>query len=428
MIAELLKLKTPRTLRKNVWLKRSELQIIQQKKLRRIVSHAYSNVPFYHRLFNSVGIKPDDIKTVDDLSKIPIITKSDVQSAGNEIISRGVNLSKCIVKKTSGSTGIPLDVVLSKRESVIHSMTYTRPQVENGVRLLRDVKLLVTAPRNIPKNKRLVEHFGILKMAYISVQDDISDQLQVLRKTDPDVISGYASGIRYLATEVLNEGFEKINSRLVFTGSEVLDQETRNIISSAFGDVFDGYGSLETGRMAWECSEHTGYHMDLDTVVMEFIRDGERVNADEWGEVVVTNLFSYTMPLIRYKIGDVAIYGDEICSCGREAPLMHSIEGRSDDFLKTLDGCIVSPRIITWTLRLIQGISQFKVTQDKEDKFIIELVSGEGFSEETIDQIEVGLKSILGEEAQIVEKIVEKIPIDKSGKRRSVVSKVDAFD
>ena len=121
------------TLRRNAWLKHSELERMQQKKLRAVIKHAYHNVPFYHRLFDSAGVKPDDIKTVDDLSKIPIITKSQIQHAGSDIIARNVEISKCTERTTSGSTGLPLKIIRCGEESSIGGATYSRLYKENGL-------------------------------------------------------------------------------------------------------------------------------------------------------------------------------------------------------------------------------------------------------------------------------------------------------
>jgi len=143
-------------LRRNAWLKRSELERMQQKKLRAIIKHAYYNVPFYHRLFDSVGVKPDDIKAVEDLSKIPIITKSQIQHAGLDIIARNTDISKCTERTTSGSTGLPLKIIRCEEESSIGGATYSRLYKENGQRG-RDIVYGITGPQNIPdvKNRSL---------------------------------------------------------------------------------------------------------------------------------------------------------------------------------------------------------------------------------------------------------------------------------
>lgn len=416
-------------LRRNSWLKRSELEKIQQKKLRAIIKHAYYNVPFYHSLFDSVGVKPGDIKTVEDMYKIPVTTKSQIQHSGEEIIARDINLNNCIKRKTSGSSGIPLNIIFLKTDTYMFEGTDLRSKTENGLDLLSDTTLHVTAPHNIPKGKRWFQYLGIMKSVHISVFDDINTQISILQKTHPNVISGYPMSLKLLAMAVQQKGIEGLNPRLCFCSSELLDKKSREFINSVFGtEVIDRYSAMETGCMAWECSEHAGYHMNIDTLVMEFIKDGERVSAGERGEVVITNLHSYALPLIRYKIGDIAItMAEEQCPCGRGLPLMKLIEGRTGDFVKVPDGGVFPPGIIALTMRSIPGIAHFRITQHKEDKFTVELVEGKDFSEETIYQIITEFKKVLGDNIYIEPKIVKEIAKDKSGKLRSVTSKVKVF-
>ena len=413
--------------RKNQWLKTPELERIQEKKLRAIISHAYHNVPFYHKLFDSVGVKPDDIKTVDDLSMIPIITKSQVRHAGNDIIAKGINLNKCEKDRTSGSTGEPLTIVFDKKYIELYRMVHGRTLLENGCRLFRDSIASITARcHSQDESKSLLQYIGLRKRYCISVYEDTSNQIRLLKKIKPDVLMGYPSSIKLLAMAVQEKDIKEIHPRLVFSAAELLDTDTRKLINSIFGvDMIDYYGSMEgSGMMAWECREHSGYHMNIDSVVMEFIKDGERVAAGERGEIVLTNLHSYAMPFIRYKIGDIGIPSDEECPCGRGLPLIEGIEGRMHDLIKLSGGRVLSPYKITSILVFIPGIAQFRLIQESEDEFLLHLVKGKEFCQETIEKVGGGLKNILGAGVHLEIQILDEIPIDPSGKIRSIISKV----
>ena len=421
--------KNRHVLRRNAWLKRSELERIQQKKLRAIIKHAYNNVPFYHKLFDSVGVKPDDIKTVDDLSKIPIITKSQIQHAGDEIIAKGMNINKCVELKTSGSTGVPLKIIRCGKELSVKGGTYIRTYKENGQRN-KDIVFNLTGPDNIPKNAKsryynlAARSVGIPKTIYVSVFEDIEDQVSILKETKPDVILGYPMSIKLLAMAVQDNGIE-INPRLIFTASELLDTESRELISSVFGvNPIDFYATTETDVTSWECGEHAGYHMNIDTNAIEFIKDNERVAFGEKGEIILTNLYSYAMPFIRYKIGDVGIPSEEQCPCGRDLPLMDMIEGRADDFLVLPSGKIISPRNIN-LLEYAHGITSYRIIQEKRNLITVQLVKAKDFSQNTITEVkELIKKGLLGEGINIEVEIVDKIPRDPSGKIHAVISKV----
>jgi phenylacetate-CoA ligase len=424
-------------MKRNLRLDRSDLEKIQQKKIRALIEHSYHNVPFYKRLFDSVGIKPNDIKTTEDLSKIPIITKFQVQHAGSDIIARNIDLGKCIQHATSGSTGLPLKIIMSGKESSIDSATYSRIFEENGVRSWSDTLYNLTGPHNIPDVKNRLSYLlhdlafkslGTPKYVYASVFYNINDQISILKKTNPTVISGYPKSIRLLAMAVLDKNI-KIHPRLIFTSSELLDAESREIITSAFGvNPIDFYANVENGVVAWECGEHAGYHLNIDTVAMEIIKNNENIAVGEKGEVILTNLYNYTMPFIRYKIGDIATACEEQCPCGIRLPLIKDICGRSDDFAVLPDGRIISPRFLSALMKPFWPVLlNWNIIQEKEDKFTIVLVRANDFSDDVLSQIETKFKHALGLDIQINFNIVDEIKKPKSGKIRSVISKVDAF-
>ena len=416
------------TLRNNVWLKTSELEAIQEKKLRAILNHAYRNVPFYHRLFDSVGVRPDDIKTIEDLSKIPIITKSQLKNANKEIVARNVDLNNCVERKTSGSTGMPLTLLFSKEDTLYAGVSYEGVRIENGFRPFRDILLSIGSPYIIPKGKkRWYQHLGVLRREGLNVFEPLDTQIQILQKVKPDAMSGYPSAIKLLAKEVRERDIKGVSPRLIFTAAEVLDSETRDFINSVFNvDLFDVYGAWETGCMAWECDEHAGYHMSRGTVLMEFVdENGEHVNPGERGKVVVTNLYSYAMPIIRYEIGDFAIPTDEECSCGRGGYLMKAIEGRCDDFIKIHDSRIIPPPVFWSMMKSVSGVSEFQVVQEKGDIIVVYVVKKEGAEDSTIfEGIDTEFKKVLGNNVFIKPKIVKEITRERSGKLRSVISRI----
>ena len=149
----------------------------------------------------------------------------------------------------------------------------------------------------------------------------------------------------------------------IFSTADLLDRGTRQLIESVFEvPVVDLYGSLEFGYMAWECSEHQGYHLNMESVVMEFLRDGHRVSNGESGEVVCTSLHSYAMPLIRYRLGDLCVPTDARCPCGRGLPLMTLIAGRANDTVKLPGGRIVTPQALADVMVEFAGmIHQFRI-------------------------------------------------------------------
>ena len=411
--------------RKNQWLKPSELEELQAKRLRAMIKHAYDNTEFYHRKFKEAGIRPENIRNVDDLNKVPFTTKSEIREhSTGSMLAKGVDLKQCMVTETSGSTGIPTKVVYDSYANDFSKAINLRSHLENGLKPWS--KWAIFGDPHHFQKPTWFQKFGVLSPNWISVFDPVEKQIEYLQKFKPDVLSGYASSIYLLSQAIEEKGIEGIAPKVVISTSEILDPSTRDSINSVFDvKMVDHFGCVELNRTAWECGEHAGYHIDSDAIVMEFVQDRENVSTGERGEIVYTGLFNYAMPLIRYNIEDVGVPSDDVCPCGRGLPLMKLIEGRSDSFMQTPDGRIFSPRLISLTMRRIAGIEKFKAIQERKNHIRILIVGDQMFSEATVAQIKHGIKDVMGKEIHVDIESVEEIPRDKSGKVRCAVSKVE---
>jgi phenylacetate-CoA ligase len=232
-----------------------------------------------------------------------------------------------------------------------------------------------------------------------------------------------------------NYGASGISPRIIFTGGEVVTQESRIIAKKTFGvEPFETYGSVEFGDLAFECNEHCGLHIITDSVLIEFVDEaGEYVSPGEQGEIIVTGLWNYVMPLIRYKIGDLGIPADEKCSCGRSWPLIKSLQGRSNDYLVLRDGRKISylylQRVVFHKIlrENIFAMSQYQIIQDRIDRIILKIVKGREFNPEILERLKKSLEkefNKLGEKLEVLTEIVDEIPMTRIGKRRLLISKV----
>lgn len=419
-------------LRKNLRRKPSELEKMQIKKLRAIVRHAYRDIPFYHRKFKNARIDPDQIRSIEDLKKIPFTSRSEVQAASSrEMVASNLDPCRLIKRRTSGSVGQPLTVFVDEGTARFEAALWLRAMFENGLRL-RDKLVVIHDPASkFLENGKWLKNLGIIRRENISILEDAKNQLALLKKNEPEVIKSYPSALAIIANLCMARGYS-IKPRLIFTGAELLDEATREFISSTFdAEVLDNYGCNEFSLLAWECGQHLGYHINSDSVVMEFINRGERAASGERGEIVCTGLVNQVMPLIRYRVGDVGISSDEQCSCGRILPLMEVLEGRADDFLVTLDGKLVSPLIFhPYPFENSEWIKQFRIVQEKRDKLIVQLVIKEdaGDVAKIITDAGVRLIELFGTGMQVEFRTVKSIERDASGKLRKIVSHVSIND
>ena len=413
-------------LRKNLELEPSSLREMQNRKLRAMLKHAYENVPFYHRKFCNAGIRPSDIKTVEDLGKVPITTKSEVQTVSrDEFWAKNVDKKECVERMTSGSTGIPLTVAIDKTAINFQTALWVRAYLENGWKPWHKM-VRIADPRNVPLRRYWFQRLGLMQPKLISVFDNAQTQLSIIRSYKPDIIRGYPSCLEVLAHFCKDNGM-RVKPFRIFTCAELLDKTARNTIELTFEtELFDLYVSEEFGLMAWECSEHSGYHTNAEGLVVEFVKNGEVSAPGERGEVVCTDLINRAMPLIRYNIGDVGVATNEQCSCGRTLSVMKILEGRTGDFLTTTEGRIITPIVFfPYPFEDVTGIKQFRVVQQENDRLVIMLViRGDKFNKQILEKAERNLKDLFGEGMRVEFQFVEKIDRDVTGKLRKIISHV----
>lgn len=403
------------------WLKPTDLDKIQRKRLKALLKHAYENVPLYHEKFDSAGVKPDEINSVDDLSKLPFTTKSEIKSGmPDKVIAKGYEVNELIKMPTSGTSGGPMPVYYDKKFWDYTSAAYYRLRRALGINPWdRCFQIHFWGPmpdssdtheENSGKKRksRWQASLGPLysvfkrfqKTAFITY--DAEDIILDIINYKPKVLSGNPSYLRLIAETLTDRGIENFHPKLLRCSGEVLDEPTRKFLESSFGcEVFDSYWSNEAGSISWECKEKEGQHINVDLLILEVIRDGERVGPGEKGEIVITSLLNYAMPLIRYRMGDIGILDDEFCSCGRGLPLLKSVEGRAVDCFTLSNGQKLTPKLIMSTIQDVPGVSRYQAVQESEKKVTVELMRKQSDPEVSISNLIARCHEILGDDVEI---------------------------
>jgi phenylacetate-CoA ligase len=409
-----------------------KLEDYQNEKLQRVITYAYEHVPYYNRKFKELGIDPCSIKTKRDLNKLPIIRKADIKHNVEDMISDEFTIGNLTMRSTSGSTGEPLIIYLSDREIEYRKAKHLRANISCGQKAWHRWVTL-TGPQHFAKTTRLQRLIGLYIPTTISVFNSVPTQVTTIEKLRPNVLDGYSSALVLLARELEKERVRRINPDFVISGAELIDEYSMQYLQKVFGvPVYDQYSSVEFDRMSWQCPKKTGYHIDADAMVLQFLdKNADEVSSGETGEVITTSLFNYSMPLIRYAIGDVGTPSDETCDCGRTLPLMKMVEGRKDSLLKLPNGQLLTPRAFTVALhefKFYYCIEKFRVVQKKLDvfEFVIKL-KAHSINESEFEQ---GLIAHLGTILQVRDltfeiSFVDDIPLDKNGKLMAVVSRLD---
>ncbi len=403
---------------------REELDRLQTKRLRHIVDHTYRTVPFYHRKFREAGIHPSMIRGPSDLHLIPFTTKEELlRTPLKDLISKHTNISTCVHSRTSGSTGTNMSVIYDARAYAYERALTYRCNMTSGLRAT-DMMLAISSPNAALQRPSWFQKMGLFRKTNVSVLTPVSSILSIIQRLRPNVIYGYSSALWMLSTEILNSNIVITQPRFIMSTAELLDQKMRADISEAFGvPVLDQFGCVEMGRTAFECPTHMGYHMNIDSFVFEFLRDTEPVETDEAGEIVYTNLYNYSMPLIRYAVGDIAVPTDERCICDRTLPLMKQIIGRNDDIITTPEGKPVTPILFALIMKYRTDVREYRVIQEDRQTLHIEVVPNDGFSDQSEQEIIQSVKKSVSRGFNVIIERVSHIERTSGGKMRSVISK-----
>lgn len=420
-----------KSMKRTYWT-RDRLRKYQEKRLRCVVKYAYDFVPFYHKKFRHAGVVPSDIKTLEDLAKLPVTRKDEIRCENpRELVSVEFDINKLKIDRTSGSTGQPFTTYLSGVEDDWRKAIYMRANISCGQKP-RDRWFVVTAPHHFNHTTDIQRKIGIYAQTCVSIFSSVEEQIRMMNEVKPDVLDGYSGSLLLLAKEIDRKGLKAIRPRIIFGSADLIDDASRQFMETVFeAPFYDQYGCAEVDRTAWQCPERVGYHMDVDSVITQFIDDeGNEVSIGERGEIAFTSLFNYAMPFIRYAIGDMGVPSDDECPCSRTFPLMKIVEGRKDSLLLLPDGRLLSPMTFRIAMsKFFEKIMQYRVVQEKLDLFEIYIKKKDHDVDEKVMKTELvaHIKRMLDLEACGIAfkvKFVNDIPLNRSGKLMAVVSKL----
>jgi phenylacetate-CoA ligase len=409
-----------------------EIAAIQLRKLQTIVEHAYGQVPYYRSLFDSVGLKPADIRSVEDLKHVPVTTRDDLQQAGKEnLLARNVNRSDCISAITSGSTGKPLTAWYSMADMKTYRMIGFRALLSTGFRPWDRLALVgITRSQKV----KLYQRLGIFRSIFIQPLLPLSEQCELIRKMNPTVLWFYPTALRALLHFTDGRLADLVRPRIMISGAEMLDDQLRMRVEKELGSkIYNFYGAIETGRIASECKVHEGLHINMDYIVLECLNNVGMSGATlsnagpakqgQPGVAVVTTLENFTMPLIRYRLGDLYTFLDGSCSCGSNFQRISPPHGKDESLIRLPGGGVLIPQGAFTLLRQFRDLHQFRLIQESLDHIVLLLVWLRPPQKGDLAKIRAQLNEFLGEPVQLDIQCVDEIPEEKL-KFRTFISKL----
>ena len=414
-----------RFLEKTQWLKKEELQRLQFMRLRALLRHAYENVPYYHEVFRKANLRPDSFKSLEDLSKVPVLKKSVVRENLDKMVAKNFSAKNLVSWKTSGTTAAPLEFYRTKSDlswaigAELRGYSWAGYKIGDKVALIWRFAQEQTRAFKF-RISHLLKRNRILNVATIS-EGSMRSFAQRMHRTKPDFIRGYASSTNLFATFMLQNKHFKVCPKAVFTTGETLFPHYRRTIEEAFKcKVYDYYASNEMSHMAAQCGQHEGLHITEENVFLEIVKDDESASSGEEGKIVLTNLHNFGMPLIRYDVGDLGTVFSDTCSCGRELSLVKPV-GRIYEYFADRNETFTYLRDFQ-TIFEDLPIQDFQVVQESRDEIVIKIVRRPGYSKAHTNFILKNVK-YFGQSKVKVE-LVNSIPLEKSGKIRHNVSKL----
>ncbi|MGL4595729.1 MAG: phenylacetate--CoA ligase family protein [Thermoguttaceae bacterium] len=406
----------------------------QTAQMKAILKHAFQTSPFWKNRFNEFGCVPEQIESLEDLPKLPLLTKNDLRQHGNEMISSHFSdLTRLTRAKTSGSTGVPVVVYSNeasdqfKRGAVLRSDEWTGWKLGERIAAIWGNPQIRSDWKGRLRNTFLDRYYVFLDTLKMNEQA-MHQFAAILSKKQPGLLFGHAHSLYLFALFLRHKSSQTIiRPHGILSTCMVLHDHERKVIENTFQcPVTNRYGCEEVSLIASECDAHTGLHINSDCLYLELIdAEGNPVPPNTPGRIVLTDLCNLAMPMIRYEVGDSASWADHNCSCGRNLPLLNRIEGRIADYVITENGEYISGISLTENFAcLLEGVAQFQIVQEGINQFTFNFVKGDDFSEKTLHQLDSLVKARFGENTKYEIIFMDSIPKEASGKYRFCISKV----
>ena len=402
----------------------------QNKKLSLLMRHSYENVPYYNRIFKKLGIIPADIKDMEDLKKLPFLTKEDVRRNPEDFLARNINRFFVTKNFTSGTSGKPLKLYRDLYSINFENAIVWRQRRWGGldfsdrIGVIREEQIAPFEVKKPPFWRYSMAEKKLFLSAYHLSEENVSYYVKAIKDFKPKAIEAEPSLLYILARLIKKQGISSgtFSIKSIFTSSEMLLDMHRQLIEEVFGArIYDFYGNAERVAAIGMC-EKGNYHVLPEYGITEFLSLYDQPGK---AEIVGTALHNYAMPLLRYRTGDMVELLDSDCACNRKFRTIKKIKGRISDFLICKDGRIAVDACYL-TLKGVDNIMQSQIIQENLDTIRIKFVPGENFSKRDKDKIINNIKAYMGPDIGVILEENHEFVKDRTTRFRPFISKVGA--
>jgi phenylacetate-CoA ligase len=418
-------------LERTQWCSVGQLHALQLTALKRLLEHAGRNSAYCAQLWPRMGLHPGDLEQLDDLQSWPLLRREEIRRHLANMRCR-LQREALISKATGGSSGTPLQFYLNEdsddRRMAAWHRGYSWAGAGPGT---RQVYLWGVALGDRPWRARLKDHLyqtWLYRRRVLNTfdlnDDTMSQYLRRYNRCRPDALVAYTNPLYAFARWLDENKLTPYSPRSIVVGAEKLHGFQRELIERVFrAPVFETYGSREFMLIGAECDRHEGLHLTMENLLVEVVDDdGRPVPAGQEGQVVVTDLYNYGMPFIRYVTGDRAIAGFTQCSCGRGLPLLRKVIGRQLDILTTPAGRQIPGEFFPHLIKDFAAVRRFQVIQPNPHEIVLRLVVDDHWFSATRDELTRIVHDELGEAFTLRIDVVDDIPLTRAGKLQVVVN------
>jgi phenylacetate-CoA ligase len=406
----------------------------QCARVRKMVSFAWREVPFYREAMLAARLRPEDFRTADDLALLPLIDKADVTANPERFSPARGNLS-CLRLQSSGTTGraryldyeaTALFLALAHGHRQRLALVSTVGQT-SGYR-----EAVVARPEGVTRQMRQFyeTHSWVpsrweLRRITVSPAETFSKILSRLVEFRPTVVVGYGAHLGAFYRWVSLQNTAGHLPKAIVYGADRMADADRTLIEQQLGiPVFSFYQAVESLRIAFQCEARQGLHLALDQVAVRVIdRSGRNLGPGETGEIVISNLTNRATVLLNYRLGDLVTLGRGACPCGRSLPTLERVEGRADDLVLLPDGSSIHALSFLQGLQAVPGVVQVQLVQEELRRFLIRVVCSEGADWSLVPaRLSESFLSSVGKDTALRIERVPQIQPEPSGKVRAVIS------
>ncbi len=410
-----------------------QLHEYQEKQLAELLQHASRTVPYYREILGEAGVVSDGVVNFERFTDLPLLTKEELRNENDRL--RSTEPGSGVYSNTSGgTTGEPVEFLQddeylywTNANELYYYRLSGRELGEPWVKLWGDESEIVDESRDFKSQlSDFVLNRHVLN-SYRMGESDMREHVASINSIQPASIEAYAESIYELSKFIREEDLEVYSPNGILSTAGTLTEPMREVIEDAFETtVLDKYGSREVGTVACECPEQEGLHVFSHTHYVEIVDDnGEPVDPGEEGKLVITPLTNYTMPLIRYEIGDMAVKAETECPCDLPFPTIESVTGRVTDHFVTTDGELVYPGYLRKQLYHEPWVKKYQIRQTQRDQVVYRVVLDDRKPpQEAIDNVRMNTQSLLGDQMTVDFEYVDQIDTSESGKFRYTISEV----